>query len=125
MRPLYSIEYIYSIQEATCLILKEVLHTHLVHPLSKLQWHVYQQIFKYFFFYHCLYQVVSNKTVMRDQVTGRGGQLKVKYLYEDSTNNRKINAITTATTQNSGTTGQMPSKPAPVSSLSKERSVDR
>lgn len=62
---------------------------------------------------------------MRDQVTVRGGQLKVKYLYEDSTNNRKINAITTATTQNSGTTGQTPSKPAPVSSLSKERSVDR
>ncbi|XP_070758951.1 dual specificity tyrosine-phosphorylation-regulated kinase 3 isoform X1 [Enoplosus armatus] len=68
--------------------------------------------------------VVSNKTVMRDQVTVRGGQLKVKYLYEDSTNNRKINAITTATTQNSGTTGQTPSKPVPVSSLSKERSVD-
>lgn len=80
---------------------------------------------KTFFFYHCLYQVVSNKTVMRDQVTVRGGQLKVKYLYEDSTNNRKINAITTATTQNGGTTGQMPSKPTPVSSLSKERSVDR
>ncbi len=72
-----------------------------------------------------LLQVVSNKTVMRDQVTVRGGQLKVKYLYEDSTNNRKINAITTATTQNSGTTGQTPSKPAPISSLSKERSVDR
>lgn len=55
---------------------------------------------------------------MRDQVTVRGGQLKVKYLYEDSTNNRKINAITTATTQT-------PSKPAPVSSLSKEHSADR
>lgn len=62
---------------------------------------------------------------MRDQVTVRGGQLKVKYLYEDSTNNRKINAIATATTQNSGTTGQTPSKPAPVSGLSKEHSVDR
>lgn len=42
---LYSIAYIHPIQEATCLILKEVLHTHLVHTLSKLQWHVYQQIF--------------------------------------------------------------------------------
>lgn len=62
---------------------------------------------------------------MRDQVTVRGTQLKVKYLYEDSTNNRKISAITTATTHNIGTTGQMPTKPAPVSGLSKERSVDR
>lgn len=51
--------------------------------------------------------------------------MKVKYMYEDSTNNRKINAITTASTQNGGTTGQTPIKPAPVSSLSKERSVDR
>uniref|UniRef100_H3CPA8 dual-specificity kinase n=1 Tax=Tetraodon nigroviridis TaxID=99883 RepID=H3CPA8_TETNG len=56
--------------------------------------------------------VVSNKTVIRDQVTVRGGQLKVKYLYEDSTNNRKISAITTATAQSGG--------PA----LPKERSVD-
>lgn len=62
---------------------------------------------------------------MRDQVTVRGGQLKVKYLYEDAANNRKINAITTATTQNIGTTGQTPSKPAVVSSLSKEHSVER
>lgn len=62
---------------------------------------------------------------MRDQVSVRGGQLKVKYLYEDSTNNRKINAITTATTQNSGTTGQTPSKATPVSSLSKDHSVER
>uniref|UniRef100_A0AAQ4RLA5 dual-specificity kinase n=1 Tax=Gasterosteus aculeatus aculeatus TaxID=481459 RepID=A0AAQ4RLA5_GASAC len=68
--------------------------------------------------------VVSNKTVMREQVTVRGGQLKVKYMYEDSANNRKINAISTAATQNSGTTGVMPSKPTPVSSLSKEHSVD-
>lgn len=69
--------------------------------------------------------MVSNKTVLRDQVSVRGGQLKVKYLYEDSTNNRKINAITTASTHNSGTTGQPPSKPALVPSLSKEHSVDR
>lgn len=62
---------------------------------------------------------------MRDQVTVRGSQLKVKYLYEDSTNNRKINAITTVTTQNIGTIGQMPGKPALVSSLSKEHSVER
>lgn len=62
---------------------------------------------------------------MRDQVAVRGGQLKVKYLYEDSTYNRKINAVTTTTTQNSGTTGQAPGKPAPASGLSKERSVDR
>ncbi|XP_068598349.1 dual specificity tyrosine-phosphorylation-regulated kinase 3 isoform X1 [Brachionichthys hirsutus] len=67
---------------------------------------------------------VSNKTVMRDQVSVRGGQLKVKYLYEDSTNNRKVNAIPTASTLNSGTAGQTPTKPALVSSLSKERSVD-
>lgn len=58
-------------------------------------------------------------------MTVRGGQLKVKYLYEDSTNNRKISAITTATTQNGGTTGQTPTKAVQVSSLSKERSVDR
>ncbi|MEQ2170573.1 Dual specificity tyrosine-phosphorylation-regulated kinase 2, partial [Goodea atripinnis] len=67
--------------------------------------------------------VVGNKVVMRDQVNVRGGQLKVKYLYEDSTNNRKINAITTAVIQNTGSTGQTPTKPA-VSSLSKEHSVD-
>ena len=70
--------------------------------------------------------MVSNKGVMRDQVAVRGGQLKVKYLYEDSTYNRKVNAVTTATTQNNGTTGQALGKPTPVStSLSKERSVDR
>ncbi|XP_029005801.1 dual specificity tyrosine-phosphorylation-regulated kinase 3 [Betta splendens] len=68
--------------------------------------------------------VVSNKVVMRDQVTVRGSQLKVKYLYEDSINNRTLNAISTATTQNIGTTGQMASKPAPLSGLSKEHSVD-
>ncbi|CAG5982529.1 unnamed protein product [Menidia menidia] len=68
--------------------------------------------------------VVSNKVVMRDQVALRGGQLKVKYLYEDSTNNRKINAIATATTQTGGSTGHTPIKSAPVSSLSKELSVD-
>lgn len=62
---------------------------------------------------------------MRDQVTVRGTHLKVKYVYEDSTNNRKISAITTATTQNSGTIGQMPIKPTLVSGLSKEHSVDR
>lgn len=58
-------------------------------------------------------------------MTVRGGQLKLKYLYEDSTSNRKITAISTATTQNSGTAGQTPSKTVPMSSLSKERSVDR
>lgn len=62
---------------------------------------------------------------MRDQVAIRGGQLKVKYLYEDSSNNRKINAITTASTQNGGTTGQTPIKTAPASTLSKEHSVER
>lgn len=58
-------------------------------------------------------------------MTVRGSQLKVKYLYEDSTGNRKINAIATATTQNSGTIHETPTKPAPASSLSKEHSVDR
>ncbi|XP_005804338.1 dual specificity tyrosine-phosphorylation-regulated kinase 2 [Xiphophorus maculatus] len=67
--------------------------------------------------------VVGNKVVMRDQMSVRGGQLKVKYLYEDSTNNRKINAITTAVIQNTGSTGQTPSKTT-VSSLSKEHSAD-
>lgn len=62
---------------------------------------------------------------MREPVSVRGGQLKVKYLYEDATNNRKVNAITTAAPLNSGTTGQTPSKPAAVSSPSKEHSVDR
>uniref|UniRef100_A0A3Q2TSA6 dual-specificity kinase n=1 Tax=Fundulus heteroclitus TaxID=8078 RepID=A0A3Q2TSA6_FUNHE len=65
--------------------------------------------------------VVGNKVVMRDQV--RSGQLKVKYLYEDSSNNRKINAITTAVIQNTGSSGQTPTKTA-VSTLSKEHSVD-
>ncbi|XP_013857523.1 dual specificity tyrosine-phosphorylation-regulated kinase 3 [Austrofundulus limnaeus] len=68
--------------------------------------------------------VVSNKTVMKDQVSVRGGQLKVKHLYEDSTNNRKINTITTTITQNGGSAGQTPTKSAPVSSLSKEHSVE-
>ncbi|XP_061544443.1 dual specificity tyrosine-phosphorylation-regulated kinase 3 [Phycodurus eques] len=68
---------------------------------------------------------VSNKGVMRDQITTvRGGQLKVKYLYEDSANNRKIGAITTAAPQNSGTTDQTPSKLAPATTLSKDHSVD-
>lgn len=62
---------------------------------------------------------------MRDQVTIRGGPSKVKYLYDDSTSNRKVNAITTATTLNSGTTHETPTKPAPAPSLSKEHSVDR
>ncbi|CAL1607956.1 unnamed protein product [Knipowitschia caucasica] len=62
--------------------------------------------------------VVSNKTVMRDQVSIRGGALKVKYLYEDGTNNRKVNAISTVTAQNGGT----PNKVTPV--LSKEHSSD-
>lgn len=70
-------------------------------------------------------KVASNKAVMADQVATRGGQMKVQYLYEDFTINRKINAITAATTQNSGTTGQTPNKPAPVAILSKECSVDR
>lgn len=68
---------------------------------------------------------VSNKGVMKDQVGVRGSQLKVKYLYEDSTYNRKINAVSTATAQNGTVTAQAPGKPAPVPSLSKERSVDR
>ncbi|XP_046882036.1 dual specificity tyrosine-phosphorylation-regulated kinase 3 isoform X2 [Hypomesus transpacificus] len=67
---------------------------------------------------------VSNKGVMKDQVGVRGSQLKVKYLYEDSTYNRKINAVSTATAQNGTVTAQAPGKPAPVPSLSKERSVD-
>lgn len=67
--------------------------------------------------------VVGNKVVMRDQVSVRGGQLKVKYLYEDSTHNRKINAISTAAVQNTGSAGQTPTKTA-VSALSKEHSVD-
>ncbi|XP_077429677.1 dual specificity tyrosine-phosphorylation-regulated kinase 3 [Vanacampus margaritifer] len=67
---------------------------------------------------------VSNKGVMRDQITVRGGQLKVKYLYEDSSNNRKISAITTAAPQNGGTSGQTPSKPVPATTLSKDHSAD-
>lgn len=55
----------------------------------------------------------------------RGGQLKVKHLYEDATITRKINTITTAITQNGGSAGQTPTKSAPISSLSKEHSVDR
>lgn len=62
---------------------------------------------------------------MRDQVSVRGGQLKVKYLYEDSSNNRKINAITTASTEITSSTSQTPTKPAPVSGLTKELSADR
>lgn len=60
-------------------------------------------------------------------MTVRGTQLKVKYLYEDSSNNRKINALATAATLNGGTTGQMPTQAGtlPASGLSKERSVDR
>lgn len=61
---------------------------------------------------------------MRDQVSVRGGQLKVKYLYEDSTNNRKINAISTAVVPNTGSAGQTPTKTA-VSGLSKDHSVER
>uniref|UniRef100_A0A1A8EY04 dual-specificity kinase n=2 Tax=Nothobranchius TaxID=28779 RepID=A0A1A8EY04_9TELE len=68
--------------------------------------------------------VVSNKTIMRDQVATRGGQLKVKYLYEDSTNNRKVNTITTSITQNGGITSQTPTKSVPVSSLSSTDSSD-
>lgn len=73
----------------------------------------------------CVFKVASNKTAMADQVATRGGQMKVQYLYEDFTINRKINAITAATTQNGGTTGHTPNKPAPVALLSKECSVDR
>ncbi|XP_075880522.1 dual specificity tyrosine-phosphorylation-regulated kinase 3 isoform X3 [Nelusetta ayraudi] len=68
--------------------------------------------------------VASNKTAMADQVATRGGQMKVQYLYEDFNINRKINAITAATTQNSGTTGHTPNKPTPVALLSKECSVE-
>lgn len=70
---------------------------------------------------------VSNKVGMRDQASVRGGQLKVKYLYEDSsTYNRKVSAVTTTTAAggNAGTVGLATVKPVPVSSLSKERSVD-
>ncbi|XP_061778507.1 dual specificity tyrosine-phosphorylation-regulated kinase 2-like [Nerophis ophidion] len=67
---------------------------------------------------------VGNKGVMRDQIAVRGGHLKVKYLYEDSPNNRKISAITTATPQNSKTNGQTPGKPLPVFSLPKDHSAD-
>ncbi|KAM6980989.1 dual specificity tyrosine-phosphorylation-regulated kinase 3 [Aplochiton taeniatus] len=69
---------------------------------------------------------VGNKAGMRDQASVRGSQLKVKYLYEDSTYNRKVSAVTTTTAPsgNAGTTGLAAVKPAPVSSLSKERSVD-
>lgn len=75
---------------------------------------------------HTPRQVVSNKAVMRDQVTVRGGQLKVKYLYEDPPNNRKINALTTGSSQSSGTSSsQTSSKSSAVSSLSKDHSVDR
>uniref|UniRef100_A0A3P9HPM3 dual-specificity kinase n=2 Tax=Oryzias latipes TaxID=8090 RepID=A0A3P9HPM3_ORYLA len=68
--------------------------------------------------------VVGNRTIMRDQVSVRGGQLKVKYLYEDSSNNRKINAITTASTEITSSASQTPTKPAPVSGLTKELSAD-
>ncbi|KAK7880706.1 hypothetical protein WMY93_032656 [Mugilogobius chulae] len=60
--------------------------------------------------------VTSNKPPMRDQVAIRGGALKVKYLYEDSTNNRKVNAISTITAQNGGTPNKTaPARPCPRS----------
>lgn len=87
----------------------------------------YSFLFSNFLF--CLlppvFKVASNKTAMADQVATRGGQMKVQYLYEDFNINRKINAITAATTQNSGTTGHTPNKPAQVALLSKECSVER
>ncbi|KAJ3602148.1 hypothetical protein NHX12_029907 [Muraenolepis orangiensis] len=68
--------------------------------------------------------VVASKDVMREQVAVRGSQLKVKYLYEDATYNRKVNCITTATPQSNGTAVHVSAKPAPMSGPSKERSVD-
>ena len=72
-------------------------------------------------------QGVSTKDLMREQVAVRGSQLKVKYLYEDSTYNRKVNCIATATAtpQSNGTAVHVSTKPVAVSGLSKERSVDR
>ncbi|XP_056461792.1 dual specificity tyrosine-phosphorylation-regulated kinase 3 isoform X1 [Gadus chalcogrammus] len=69
---------------------------------------------------------VSTKDLMREQVAVRGSQLKVKYLYEDSTYNRKVNCIATATAtpQSNGTAVHVSTKPVAVSGLSKERSVD-
>lgn len=94
----------------------------------------YCSLFFFFFIYFLthffvllppVFQVASNKTAMADQVATRGGQMKVQYLYEDFNINRKINAITSAATQNSGTTGHTPNKPAPGALLAKECSVDR
>ncbi|CAL8339637.1 unnamed protein product [Merluccius merluccius] len=68
--------------------------------------------------------VVTTKDLMREQVAVRGSQLKVKYLYEDSSYSRKVNCITTAAPQSNGTAVHVSTKPAPVSGLSKERSVD-
>ncbi|KAL1007844.1 hypothetical protein UPYG_G00092350 [Umbra pygmaea] len=64
---------------------------------------------------------VNKPGVMRDQVGARGGQQKVKYLYEDSTYNRKVNAVTTTHTVPAG---QVVGKVGLISGLSKERSVD-
>ncbi|KAG7264221.1 hypothetical protein CRUP_014122 [Coryphaenoides rupestris] len=68
--------------------------------------------------------VVSTKEVMREQVAVRGSQLKVKYVYEDSSYSRKANCIATATPQSNGTTVHVSAKPVAVSGPSKERSVD-
>ncbi len=57
-----------------------------------------------------------NKPTMKDHQAIRGGQVKVKYVYED-TYNRKVNGVS----QHNGTS-QVPAKPQPA--ISKERSVD-
>ncbi len=57
-----------------------------------------------------------NKPTMKDHQAIRGGQVKVKYVYED-TYNRKVNGVS----QHNGTS-QVPAKPQPT--ISKERSVD-
>ncbi|XP_051769090.1 dual specificity tyrosine-phosphorylation-regulated kinase 3 [Ctenopharyngodon idella] len=57
-----------------------------------------------------------NKPTMKDHQAIRGGQMKVKYVYED-TYNRKLNGMS----QLNGTT-QVPAKSQPA--VSKERSVD-
>ncbi|CAL8379619.1 unnamed protein product [Boreogadus saida] len=71
-------------------------------------------------------QGVSTKDLMREQVAVRGSQLKVKYLYEDSTYNRQGQRIATAR-QPLRAMAQLfmcPQKPVAGCPPVKERSVD-
>eukprot|EP00063_Salmo_salar_P049062 XP_014023897.1 PREDICTED: dual specificity tyrosine-phosphorylation-regulated kinase 2-like [Salmo salar] len=66
---------------------------------------------------------VNKPGVMRDQISVSGAQLKVKYPYEDSTYNRKVNAVTATTHNGNSAAGQITGKPASVPGQSKERTA--